>query len=74
MRRICVIGAGYVGLVTGTCFADLGNPVVCVDVVPEKIDKLNRGETPRVHDELRRGGAGRGIYFHRRRHTVGRGW
>ncbi|TEU11840.1 MAG: hypothetical protein E3J21_22600, partial [Anaerolineales bacterium] len=35
MRKICVIGAGYVGLVTGTCFADLGNRVSCVDISEE---------------------------------------
>lgn len=46
MRRICVIGVGYVGLVTGTCFADLGNEVICVDIVEEKIAKLKRGEMP----------------------------
>ncbi|MBI3740394.1 MAG: UDP-glucose/GDP-mannose dehydrogenase family protein [Chloroflexi bacterium] len=46
MRRICVIGVGYVGLTTGTCFADLGNQVICVDIIQEKIAKLNRGEMP----------------------------
>ena len=46
MRHICVIGVGYVGLVTGTCFADLGNQVVCVDIAQDKIEKLNRGEMP----------------------------
>lgn len=46
MRRITVLGVGYVGLVTGACFADLGNQVSCLDVVPEKIEKLNRGELP----------------------------
>lgn len=46
MRRITVIGVGYVGLVTGACFADLGNQVICLDVVPEKIEKLKRGEMP----------------------------
>ena len=40
MSNICVIGTGYVGLVTGTCFADLGNQVTCVDIVPEKIERL----------------------------------
>ncbi|HKS70824.1 MAG TPA: nucleotide sugar dehydrogenase, partial [Ktedonobacterales bacterium] len=44
MKRICVIGTGYVGLVTGTCFADLGNSVVCLDIVPEKIARLRAGE------------------------------
>lgn len=44
--RICIIGTGYVGLVTGTCLAEFGNDVVCVDIVKEKIDKLNRGELP----------------------------
>ncbi len=44
--RICMIGTGYVGLVTGTCFAELGNDVTCVDNVKEKIDRLNRGELP----------------------------
>ncbi len=44
--NVCVIGVGYVGLVTGGAFADLGNEVVCVDKVKEKIDMLNRGEMP----------------------------
>src|SRR3954451_9795979 len=46
MARIGIFGAGYVGLVTGTCFAALGNDVVIRDVVPEKIDALQRGEIP----------------------------
>ncbi len=46
MSQIAVIGTGYVGLVTGTCFSDLGNTVTCVDVVQEKVDKLKRGESP----------------------------
>ena len=44
--KIAVIGTGYVGLVTGTCFADSGNDVACVDIDREKIDGLNRGEVP----------------------------
>ncbi|HET6202637.1 MAG TPA: UDP-glucose/GDP-mannose dehydrogenase family protein [Planctomycetota bacterium] len=44
--RICVIGTGYVGLVAGTCFADSGNDVLCVDIDAEKIARLNRGEIP----------------------------
>lgn len=46
MRNICVIGLGYVGLVTGTCFADLGNRVYGVDIDKEKITKLQKGKTP----------------------------
>lgn len=46
MRKICVIGVGYVGLVTGTCFADLGHQVVCLDIVEDKVEKLKRGEMP----------------------------
>ncbi len=46
MRKICVIGVGYVGLVTGTCFADLGNLVTCVDVNEAKIEKLKAGQMP----------------------------
>ena len=44
--KICMIGAGYVGLVSGACFADLGNSVCCVDKDKKKIDMLNDGETP----------------------------
>lgn len=44
--NICVIGAGYVGLVAGTCFADSGNDVICVDIDSKKIEKLNKGEIP----------------------------
>jgi UDPglucose 6-dehydrogenase len=46
MARIGIFGAGYVGLVTGTCFADLGHDVVVRDVVPEKIERLRAGEIP----------------------------
>jgi UDPglucose 6-dehydrogenase len=46
LSQIAVIGTGYVGLVTGTCFSDLGNTVICVDVVQEKVDRLKRGESP----------------------------
>jgi len=44
--HICVVGVGYVGLVTGTCFAEFGNDVVCVDNDPDKIDMLRKGEMP----------------------------
>ncbi|MEM6750486.1 MAG: UDP-glucose/GDP-mannose dehydrogenase family protein [Planctomycetota bacterium] len=44
--RIVMVGTGYVGLVTGTCFASIGNEVTCVDIDQNKIDKLNQGVSP----------------------------
>ena len=44
--KLCMIGTGYVGLVSGTCFADIGNQVICVDKDKNKIDKLNSGISP----------------------------
>ena len=44
--RIAVVGTGYVGLVTGTCLADSGNRVTCVDIDAGKIARLERGEIP----------------------------
>jgi UDPglucose 6-dehydrogenase len=46
MRNITVIGVGYVGLVTGTCFADLGNRMVCLDIQEERIANLKKGIMP----------------------------
>ena len=46
MRNIAVAGTGYVGLSTGTCFADMGNNVTCIDISEEKIAMLQRGEAP----------------------------
>ncbi len=46
MSKLCVIGTGYVGLVTGTCFADLGNQVHCLDVDETRISKLKQGIMP----------------------------
>ena len=45
-KRVAVFGAGYVGLVTGACFADLGHRVTVRDVIPARIDALRRGEVP----------------------------
>jgi UDPglucose 6-dehydrogenase len=44
--RITMVGTGYVGLVTGTCFANVGNDVTCLDIDQKKIDKLNNGVSP----------------------------
>jgi len=46
VARIAIFGAGYVGLVTGACFADLGHDVVVRDVLPERIERLAAGEVP----------------------------
>jgi len=46
MARVGIFGAGWVGLVTGACFADLGHEVVIRDVVPDKIERLRAGEVP----------------------------
>ena len=44
--QIAVFGSGYVGLVAGACFADIGNDVICVDIDKNKIDQLNQGKVP----------------------------
>ncbi len=46
MKRICVMGTGYVGLVSGACLADFGNAVVCVDIDEPRIERLRGGEVP----------------------------
>jgi UDPglucose 6-dehydrogenase len=46
MKQICVIGVGYVGLVTAACFSDLGNRVIALDISEERINGLKRGEMP----------------------------
>ena len=44
--RVAIFGTGYVGLVTGTCFAEMGNNVTCVDVDARKVERLRAGEIP----------------------------
>ena len=46
MKRIAVVGTGYVGLTTGACFSELGNLVICIDTDAAKVEMLQRGEVP----------------------------
>ncbi len=48
--KICVVGTGYVGLVSGTCLAEVGHDVVCVDIDAAKVERINRGEPP-IHED-----------------------
>jgi UDPglucose 6-dehydrogenase len=52
LRRIAIVGTGYVGLVTGACLAELGNSVICLDNDPNKIATLQRGELPFFEPQL----------------------
>ena len=56
--NIAVVGTGYVGLVTGTCFAETGNNVVCVDIDADKVDRMRNGEVPIYEPHL-------DVLFHR---------
>ena len=56
--NIAIIGTGYVGLVTGTCFAEMGNDVICVDIDERKVEMLCRGELPIYEHDL-------DVYLHR---------
>ena len=44
--KIAVVGTGYVGLVSGTCFAETGNDVICVDIDAAKVERMRNGEVP----------------------------
>ena len=56
--NIAVVGTGYVGLVTGTCLAETGNTVICVDINEEKVNKMRNGEVPIYEPHL-------DVLFHR---------
>ena len=65
--KITIFGSGYVGLVTGACFAEVGNEVLCVDVDERKVALLQRGEIP-IHEPgldevVRRNAAGDRLRF-----------
>jgi UDPglucose 6-dehydrogenase len=60
--NIAVVGTGYVGLVTGTCLAETGNSVICVDINAEKVQKLRDGEVPIYEPHL-------DVLFHRNIHA-----
>ena len=51
--RVCVVGTGYVGLVSGACLADIGHHVACADVDSSKVATIGRGESPIFEDGLR---------------------
>ena len=44
--KVCILGSGYVGIVTGTCFAEKGHKIYCLDIDPKKVDLINRGLSP----------------------------
>jgi UDPglucose 6-dehydrogenase len=56
--KIAVVGTGYVGLVTGTCLAETGNKVICVDIDKNKVEKMRNGEVPIYEPHL-------DVYFER---------
>ncbi len=65
--KLCMVGTGYVGLVSGACFAETGNEVVCADIDPSKVARLNAGETiifePGLDEMVARNVAGKRLGF-----------
>ena len=68
--HIAVIGSGYVGLVTGACFAEFGVDVICVDVAADKIERLTRGDSPiyepGLEQLIKKESSGGSVEFHNR--------
>lgn len=56
--KLAIVGTGYVGLVTGTCLADTGNDVICVDIDKEKVEKLRNNVLPIYEPDLIRSSKG----------------
>jgi len=54
MNKIAVVGTGYVGLVTGTCFAETGNQVTCIDIDEAKVNQMKNGKVPFFEPGLER--------------------
>jgi len=67
--KITMIGTGYVGLVTGTCLAEVGNDVLCLDVDARKIEILNQGGVP-IHEPGLQAMIGRNVVAGRLRFTT----
>ncbi len=67
MKSIAIIGAGYVGLVSGACFSDLGNKVTCVDINEQRVANLNKGMMPifepGLEELIRRNVGAKRLYF-----------
>ena len=65
--RLCMIGTGYVGLVSGTCFADIGHTVYCVDKNEEVINKLNSGKSsiyePGLNELIKKNHRSKRLFF-----------